>query len=182
MSVELSTGNTNNAPQFYTLEEYIKMDAKTIQMLYENELGIKYSPGCNLMITSFNKDTQERIIYFDGALPLHEFIYYINEFFNDYLLENNSNKIYTFAIIKETQYVNIFTINGAETENERKQLLKDMAKNSINILDRTYGLYFAEHHKKKLQYRSDTTIKTLDNSFSHYTKNVKPNLISIRDI
>lgn len=180
MSVELADNNNNNAPQFFSIEEYFKMDTKDIQTLFENELGIKFSPGSNFILCSFNTDTNERIIFFDGALPLHEFIYYIPEFFNDFMLENNSNKKYIFSIIKETQYVNLVTTDGAETLDKRKENLKDFTKTLINIIDRTYGLYLNEHHKKKNTYRTDTTLKTFDTSLNHYLKNVRPVLLSFR--
>jgi hypothetical protein len=173
MSVELSNSNNNSSIQYLSLDEYMKKEIKEIQELFENEYGIKYSPGTNFIMTSFNTDTQERIIHFDGALPLHDFVYCINDFFNDFLLENNTTKIYILSIIKETQYVNLCSINGAETENERKIALKEMAKTMINIIDRTYGLYINEHHKKKLAYRNDTTFKALDSSFNYYIKNVR---------
>jgi hypothetical protein len=75
MSVEISGDCKNNGDvTYYSLEEYTKMTSVDINNLFENELGIKLSPGCNFMISEFNNETTEREVFFDGGIPLHDIL------------------------------------------------------------------------------------------------------------
>ena len=155
MSVQISGENkeNNNQITYCSLDEYLKMDAKALNELFDNEVGIKISPGTNYMISVFNPSNLQRHIYFNGAQPLHRFISQIHHFIEDYLLENNKGKIYIFSILKGTVYINASIIDGAETEAERKEKIKNMLKISINYLDRCIAIYINEQHKKKQAYR-----------------------------
>jgi hypothetical protein len=179
MSVQISGENKQNNGEivFNTLDEYLKMDAKNINELFDSEIGIKFSPGSNLMMSMFNPTNLQRIIYFNGAQPLHKFITIFHNFIEDYLLENNKGKIFILSILKGTSYVNVSIIDGAETEKERLNNLKILCKLSINTFDRAISLYINENHKKKSQYRTDTTFKELEHSINEYTKKIRPILL-----
>jgi hypothetical protein len=178
MSVELSDFKSNNYDvKILTLDEYFKMDAKEINEIFDNEFGIKISPGSNFMISMFNPNTTERTVYFDGAIPLHEFIYSIHIFCDEYIKRDNKDNIYIFSILKETTYINIATLNGYSLYEERKEGLRLFLKTVINIIERMIGLYMNENHKKKLSYRIDTTFKTFETSVNDYIKTVKPILL-----
>jgi|688.fasta_scaffold541559_2 hypothetical protein len=180
MSVQISGENkeNNNEVTYSSLEEYLKMDAKVLNQLFDNEIGVKISPGTNYMISVFNPNNLQRQIYFNGAQPLHRFILNIHHFIEDYLLENNKNKIYILSILKGTSYINVSIIEGAETEAERKEKIKNMIKVCINYLDRCIAIYINEQHKKKQAYRTDTTFKELENSVNEYIKKVRPILVA----
>ena len=80
--------------------------------------------------------------------------------------------------MKGTVYINASIIDGAETEAERKEKIKNMLKISINYLDRCIAIYINEQHKKKQAYRTDTTFRELENSVNEYIKKVRPLLIA----
>jgi hypothetical protein len=176
MSVQISgeDRNNNGEIEYHSLEEYLKMDAKSINELFDREIGIKITPGSNYMISMFNPSTLHRHIYFNGAQPLHKFIQLIHNFIFDYLQSNNNNKTYILSILKGTSYVNLSIIDGAQREEERKEKIKHMIKICINTLDRAISIYINEHHKKKDTYRNDTTFKELEYSINEYIKKVRP--------
>jgi hypothetical protein len=180
MSVQISGENkeNNNEVVYHSLDEYLKMDAKILNDLFDNEVGVKISPGTNYMISVFNPQNQNRQIYFNGAQPLHRFILFIHHFVEDYLLENNKGKIYILSILKGTAYINVSIIDGAETIDERKEKIKNMIKICINYIDRCIGIYMNEQHKKKQAYRTDTTFKELEHSINEYIKKVRPILVA----
>ena len=125
MSVELSDFKSNNYDtKILTLDEYFKMDAKEINEIFDNEFGIKISPGSNFMISMFNPNTTERTVYFDGAIPLHEFIYSIHIFCDEYIKRDNKDNIYIFSIfclkIKNISFLlieNLFILNNVSFVN-----------------------------------------------------------------
>jgi hypothetical protein len=179
MSVQISGEDKENNGQvtYYSLDEYLKMNAKSLNELFDSEIGIKLTAGCNFMYSMFNPTSQNRLVYFNGAQPFHKFICVVHNLFEDYLLENNKGKLYIFSILKGTSYVNISILEGAETENERKILIKDAVKLCLNTIDRTLGIYINEHHKKKIPYRLDTTFKEFETCINEYIKKVRPILL-----
>jgi hypothetical protein len=177
MSVEISGDCKNSSDITYSsLEEYLKMTSNDINILFESELGIKLSPGCNYMLSEYDNDTNEREVFFDGAIPLHDILYCIVDFFDSYMLENNKNKTYILAIVKDTSPIIVSMITGGETESERYENIKPMAKEVINILERSIGFYMTDSLKKKTPYRTDTTFKLFESSVNYYIKNIKDKL------
>jgi hypothetical protein len=177
MSVEISGDCKHNGDITYnSLEQYTKMTSNDINVLFESELGIKISPGCNYMISEYNNDTNEREVFFDGAIPLHDILYCIVDFFDSFMLENNKHKTYIFSIVKDTSPVIVSIINGGETDSERKENIKPMTQSIMNILERSIGFYMTENIKKKTPYRTDTTFKLFESSVNYYVKNVKEKL------
>jgi hypothetical protein len=93
----IARGNPKVTHNNISFQDYLE-NTKEINEIFDNEFGIKISPGSNFMLSVFNTYSNDRNLYFDGAIPLHEFIYSLHIFCDEYISKDNKDNIYILSI------------------------------------------------------------------------------------
>ena len=149
------------------------------------ELYFKPTGTTNFLMSTLNLKTKDRVIMFDGAVPLHKSVYNIYEFVYSYLNLCSQQYLYFISAILKPE---------SESRPETRTLVKldghskraDRVKELAPMIDRiiaTYDLLFSEFINEggriNKSYRTDTNRSELLKAYEHYNSEVKKNLLDI---
>ena len=137
---------------------------------------------------TFNRITKERVIMFQGAVPLHEITAELYDFCLHFL--NNSSKnvdTYLSVIIKDNSFSrprtsSILTLKGEKTRKKRLAHIRLVIPEIIDFFTKMFELFITPEGVEVVGkvYREDTHFNELKNARSHFKDTVIATLIGIK--
>lgn len=139
---------------------------------FEDTYGYKIGGSNNYMFTTYHHDISFRDILFDGAVPVHEMVEYLYDFFYKYINNYHSNISYYISVIFHNgikiDTTNIVIMNSFENKVNRIEECKKAITKITTILDIIFSSFISEDLRKIKNYRLDTPFKKLIDSYIMY--------------
>ena len=145
----------------------------------------KPSGTINFYPYTFNRISKQRTILFQGGVPLHEIVYILYDFCLHYINNTSKNVDTYLSLIINTATVSrpstapILKLVGLKTKNQRKNKIKEVLPDLIDILKKTYGHFISSTNLEKKIYREDTPYNELRQSKLDFYEKIIPQLESI---
>ena len=150
----------------------------------ENELSFKPTGTTNFLMTTFNIKTKDREILFDGAVPLHKFVYHLYDFFFAYIHQCPINSYYYLsAILKpETdcrpEVRTLSKLTGHAKKAQRVQEATPIIQSTIEKIYSIFATWISKENNNRVNksYRSDTNVKELVKAYQDFHDNITKQL------
>lgn len=138
------------------------------------EIEFKPKSTTNYFPTIFDTTLSKRLIFGEGALPLHEISLFLYDFIEQYINEATVNEIYMLSGITQTtdgqSFYHLLKLEGQHTRIKRiEQLLEQLPKLYEDLEQKAFGMFLTKKNKSK-RYRLDTDINVLKKSYAIYLK------------
>tara|TARA_E500000178_G_C16896327_1_gene695962 strand:+ start:535 stop:1092 length:558 start_codon:yes stop_codon:yes gene_type:complete len=157
-----------------------------------DKLSFQPSETTNYMVSEFNNKINVREILFEGALSLHEFTPFLNEFFYNYL--NNHIDIHSdlhLSIIHTKSSGdgvlsnNLHVFKGNLNKKEKIENNKDKVKDVLELFSLIYKLFITKtndenvkseqgYSKTSNKYRISVEFKTLVRGYLQFKNEIVP--------
>ena len=121
----------------------------------------------NYILSEFNNKTADRILYEEGAVPLHKIISYLYDFLYTYKNIGTNNKLYYLhAILKpegdsRPQTPVLMKLEGKKKKAERIDEYNSNIDELINDIDTIFADFISSSGRLKSSYRTDSNPQQL---------------------
>ena len=150
-----------------------------------DDLLLSVTNTTNYYTFKFNKVSGYRDILFSGAVPLHKIVYYLYDFYYDYVHSASPKTITYLSLIinqnsdgrPDTPY--IIKLEGESSKKRRQSNIKDSIPNIIDWFSKVFKLFITQNRMECRPYRSDTNFNTLKKAYTDFNVVVCPKLNSL---
>lgn len=134
---------------------------------------------------TFNNITSERVILFEGAVPLHEIVYNLYDFCLLYLKTSKNMDTYLTGIIKIQNHSRLSTkviikLDGGGSRKKRLKILNHKLPKLVEDFKAIFAKFINEDYTVKSAYREDVHVTSLQQAYKYFLEDVCEKLNSFK--